>query len=53
MATQPNGGEESGDDPARDEGGESACLAHLLCTECGVVLVAGGHAADCSFGLVA
>jgi hypothetical protein len=53
MAAQPNGDEESRDDPVKDEGGESACLAHLLCAECGVVLDGGAHAADCSFGPVA
>jgi tellurite resistance-related uncharacterized protein len=28
---------------SRDEGGEPACLAHLLCPECGAVLDGGSH----------
>jgi tellurite resistance-related uncharacterized protein len=34
-------------DGADREGGESACLAHLLCAECGAVLDASGHVAGC------
>jgi hypothetical protein len=30
-----------------EEGGESACLAHLLCPECGVVGGDGLHAKEC------
>ncbi len=26
-----------------DEGGESACIAHLICPECGVVLDGADH----------
>jgi tellurite methyltransferase len=33
-----------GDDKA---GGESACFAHLLCSDCGAVLDGGGHVAGC------
>jgi hypothetical protein len=38
------------DEPVRDEveGGESSCYAHLLCTECGVVLDGSAHLATCS-----
>ena len=28
-------------------GGESACYAHLLCQECGIVLNGGVHLATC------
>jgi hypothetical protein len=31
------------------EGGESACFAHLLCPDCGVVLDEGDHAATCAW----
>jgi tellurite resistance-related uncharacterized protein len=31
-----------------EEGGESACLAHLLCPDCGVVLDRSGHVAGCA-----
>jgi len=30
-----------------DEGGEAACLAQLVCPECGVVLDGGAHRPDC------
>jgi hypothetical protein len=32
----------------RGTGGESACLAHLLCPECGAVLDGGPHREGCS-----
>jgi hypothetical protein len=53
VATQPNSDEKPGVDPTRHEGGESACWAHLLCTECGAVLDGGAHAEDCSFNAAA
>jgi hypothetical protein len=31
-----------------DAGGEAACLAPLLCPECGVVLDGGPHRAGCT-----
>jgi tellurite methyltransferase len=31
----------------RDEGGEPACWAHLLCPECGSLLECGSHATGC------
>jgi tellurite methyltransferase len=31
----------------RDEGGESACMAHQICPECGAVLDGGSHLSDC------
>jgi tellurite resistance-related uncharacterized protein len=30
-----------------DQGGETACWAHLLCPECGVVLDGGAHVKGC------
>jgi hypothetical protein len=36
--------------PPEDAGGESACYAHLLCPECGVVLDGSAHLAGCSRG---
>jgi hypothetical protein len=30
-------------------GGESACYAHLLCRECGVVLDGSDHATTCAW----
>jgi hypothetical protein len=53
IATQPNSDEEFGVDLIQDEGGESSCRAHLLCSECGVVLDGGAHAEDCSLNAVA
>jgi hypothetical protein len=39
-----------GDEP-EDAGGDPACWAHLLCPECGAVLVDDvAHAADCPAG---
>ena len=32
-----------------DEGGESACFAHLICPECGAVLDGGEHAQGCTW----
>jgi hypothetical protein len=32
-----------------DEGGESACFAHLICTECGVVPVDSDHVPGCTW----
>jgi hypothetical protein len=37
--------------PVEVRGGEPACWAHLLCPECGVVVVGGAHARDCSFNV--
>jgi hypothetical protein len=37
-------------DRAEPPGGEAACLAHLVCPECGAVLDGSGHAAGCSVG---
>jgi hypothetical protein len=37
-------------DRADDQGGESSCLAHLLCPECGTVLDGGPHRAGCVRG---
>ena len=36
-------------DPGNDEGGESACFAHLICPECGVVLDGAEHAQGCTW----
>ena len=33
----------------RDEGGESACFAHLVCPECGVVIGESGHQQWCAY----
>jgi tellurite methyltransferase len=33
---------------ASDQGGETACLAHLVCTECGAVLDGRAHRDSCS-----
>jgi hypothetical protein len=36
------------DEEAReDEGGESACFAHLLCPECGVMIDGSEHSTQC------
>jgi len=38
------------DDPIEaDEGGESACFAHLICPECGVVLDDADHLRECTW----
>jgi hypothetical protein len=37
--------------PVERGGGETACWAHLLCPECGVVLDGGAHTKDCSFSV--
>ncbi len=38
------------DDPIEaDEGGESACFAHLICPECGVVLSDATHLRGCGW----
>jgi hypothetical protein len=38
-------------DETEDAGGDPACWAHLLCPECGAMLVDGVvHAADCPAG---
>jgi len=37
-------------DPGADVGGESACLAHLLCPECAAVLDGSPHRDGCSRG---
>jgi tellurite methyltransferase len=37
----------SGSLPIEDQGGEAACMAHLLCPECGVVMEGSSHAIDC------
>ena len=34
--------------PAGEAGGEAACLAHLLCPECGVVLDGSPHRPGCT-----
>jgi hypothetical protein len=34
--------------PAPEAGGESACLAHVLCPECGAVLDGSPHRAGCT-----
>jgi hypothetical protein len=31
------------------EGGESACFAHLICPECGIVLDGSEHARGCDW----
>lgn len=31
-----------------DEGGESACFAHLICPECGTVLDGSAHDPECA-----
>jgi hypothetical protein len=36
-------------DPGNDEGGESACFAHLICPECGVVLDGTEHVQGCTW----
>jgi tellurite resistance-related uncharacterized protein len=38
------------EEPQLEGGGESACFAHLLCAECGVVLDGGAHAPGCRAG---
>lgn len=38
------------DDVSRDdEGGESACFAHLICPECGAVLDGSVHSTECAW----
>jgi hypothetical protein len=37
------------DDSARDEGGDSACWAHLICPECGAIET-DGHRPGCPAG---
>jgi len=39
------------DRSANDEGGESACFAHLICPECGVVLDGAEHEQSCTWEL--
>jgi len=41
---------EAGDAVAEpsDTGGEAACLAHLVCSECGVVLDGSAHRDGCA-----
>jgi len=34
--------------PVSEAGGEAACLAHVLCPECGVVLGGSPHRPDCA-----
>jgi hypothetical protein len=36
-------------DSGDDEGGESACFAHLICPQCGVVLDDAEHADGCTW----
>jgi len=36
-------------DSEGDEGGESACFAHLICPECGVVLEGAQHHPGCTW----
>jgi hypothetical protein len=31
-----------------DQGGESACLSHLVCPDCGAVLDGGSHRPNCA-----
>ena len=31
----------------REDGGEPACIAHLVCPDCGIVLDGSEHRADC------
>jgi tellurite resistance-related uncharacterized protein len=38
------------DEPRHEGGGKSACFAHLLCAECGVVLDGAAHAPGCRAG---
>lgn len=39
-----------GDGPIEtDQGGESACFAHLICPECGVVLDGADHRRTCTW----
>jgi len=33
-----------------EEGGESACFAHLICPECAIVLDGTEHAPGCALG---
>jgi hypothetical protein len=38
------------DDPVdANDGGESACFAHLICPECGVVLDGADHRQTCTW----
>jgi len=39
--------------PRDDEGGESACFAHVICPECGAVLDGSGHSKQCTFETLA
>jgi hypothetical protein len=32
-----------------EQGGESACFAHLICPECGVVLDGSEHTQECTW----
>jgi hypothetical protein len=36
-------------DDHSDEGGESACFAHVICPECGVVLDGAEHQQGCTW----
>ena len=38
--------DEHSEEPA---GGESACFAHLICPDCGVVLDEAEHATECTW----
>ncbi len=35
------------DEHLKDEGGESACFAHLVCPECGAVVATSNHHLGC------
>jgi hypothetical protein len=37
------------DGAAEREGGESACFAHLICPECGIVLDGATHVQGCTW----
>jgi len=37
------------DQPTEDEVGESACFAHLICPECGIVLNDAEHLQGCKW----
>lgn len=39
----------SEEDVANDEGGESACFAHLICPACGAVLDGSEHVKGCTW----
>jgi hypothetical protein len=34
---------------SEDEGGESACYAHLACPQCGSILDGSGHSTKCQW----